>query len=180
VHVGERYGVGAAGDTLGEQVKKAQGLALREERPPAGTARPAGPAARARPPGRAGLLALAGTADMRAVIAAAAAGESRARLAFDVYIHRLRAGVAAMAASMDGLDALAFTGGVGENAPAVRAAAAVGLSFLGVGLDSDRNAAAQPDADIAASDAPVRALVIAAREDLEIALQVRSVLADGS
>jgi acetate kinase len=126
-----------------------------------------------------GLLALAGTADMREVLARAAVREPDARLALDVYIHRLRAGIAAMAAAMDGLDVLVFTAGVGERAPAVRAAAAGGLGFLGVAVDGARNDAARPDAEIGAADADVRTLVIAAREDLEIARQVRSVLGPG-
>ena len=64
-----------------------------------------------------------------------------ARLALDVYTHRLRAGIAAMAAAIGGLDVLVFTGGVGENSPTVRAEAAAGLGFLGVHLDAGRNAA---------------------------------------
>jgi len=127
---------------------------------------------------RSGLAGLAGTADMREVLRQAAAGAADARLALDVYVHRLRAAVAAMAAAMDGLDALAFTGGVGEHAPEVRAAAAAGLGFLGVAIDAERNAAASgdPDADIGAAGARVRVLVLRAREDLEIARQVREVL----
>jgi acetate kinase len=121
-----------------------------------------------------GLLALAGTADMREVLARADEG---AQLALDVYCHRLRAGIAAMAAALDGLDALVFTGGVGERAPAVRAAAADGLRFLGVALDGGRNDAANGDADVSAAGAPVRTLVVSAREDLEIAAQVRALLA---
>jgi acetate kinase len=123
-----------------------------------------------------GLLALAGSADMRAVLAAAEQGEQQARLALDVYVHRLRAGIASMAAAMGGLDALVFTGGVGENAAAVRAAAAQGLAFLGVALDERRNAQAAPDADVSAPGAAVRTLVVAAREDLEIAAQTRAAL----
>jgi acetate kinase len=120
-----------------------------------------------------GLLALAGTADMREVLTRT---DERARLALAVYCHRLRAGIAAMAAALDGLDALVFTGGVGERAAAVRAQAADGLGFLGVGLESARNEAAQGDADISAAGARVRTLVVTAREDLEIAAQVRAVL----
>jgi acetate kinase len=123
-----------------------------------------------------GLLGLAGTADMREVLASAHEAHSAARLALDAYVHRLRAGIAAMAAAMNGLDALAFTGGVGEHAPAVRAAAAAGLGFLGVALDAGRNEAAAGDADIGAAGATARTLVVEAREDLEIARQVRSVL----
>ena len=84
---------------------------------------------------RSGLLGLAGTADMRAILAAAGAGEPDAVLALDVYHHRLRAAVAAMAAALGGLDVLVFTGGVGENAPAVRERAAQELAFLGVEVD---------------------------------------------
>lgn len=127
-----------------------------------------------------GLLALAGTPDMAAVITRAQAGGEEARLAFDVYVHRLRAGVAAMSAAMEGIDVLVFTGGVGEHAAPVRAAAAGGLDFLGVDLDGPRNEAASGDADISAAGAPVRALVITAREDLELARQVRELLSEGS
>ena len=73
---------------------------------------------------RSGLTALAGTGDMRELLARAAADDRDARAALAVYVHRLRAGIAAMAAAMDGLDVLAFTGGVGEHAPEIRAAAA--------------------------------------------------------
>ncbi len=126
---------------------------------------------------RSGLLGLAGTADMREVIAAMEAGRHEAILALGVYIHRLRAAIAAMTASLGGLDALVFTGGVGEHAPVVRARAAEGLGFLGVELDPARNEAGPDDREIGADGAAVRVLVLAAREDLEIAREVRSVLA---
>jgi acetate kinase len=125
---------------------------------------------------RSGLLGLAGTADMRAVLEAADTGDPDARLAVDVYVHRLRAGVASMTAAMGGLDAIVFTGGVGENAPAVRAQAAEGLAFLGIALDADRNIASGEDREIGAAGARVSALVIAAREDLQIAQEVRQVI----
>jgi acetate kinase len=123
-----------------------------------------------------GLLALAGTPDMRAVLERAADGDERAVLARDVYVHRLRAGIAAMAAAVGGLDALAFTGGVGEHAPEIRRLAAEGLGFLGVAIDAGANAGARPDAEITAAGAPVATHVIAAREDREIARQVRGLL----
>jgi acetate kinase len=124
----------------------------------------------------AGLLALAGTADMREVLARADT-DDRARLALDVYVHRLRAGIAAMVAALGGLDALVFTGGVGERAPAIRAATADGLGFLGVAIDPAANeAAGDADADVSAPGAAARTLVLHAREDLEIAGQVREVL----
>lgn len=125
---------------------------------------------------RSGLLGLADTADMRTVVASAGAGEERAMLAIDVYLHRLCAEIAAMAAAMNGLDVLVFTGGVGEGSAAIRARAAAGLGFLGVRVDAARNAGGRADADIGASDGAVRVFVISAREDLEMAAQVRTVL----
>jgi acetate kinase len=129
---------------------------------------------------RSGLLGLAGTADMRAVLDAAGAGQPDAGLALDVYLHRLRAGIGAMAASLGGLDAIAFTGGVGERSPAIRARAADGLGFLGVVLDPVVNLAAvggtgEPDRDVSAPGAAVRTFVVPAREDVEIARGVRAV-----
>jgi acetate kinase len=125
---------------------------------------------------RSGLKGLAGSADMREVLAAAGAGAEDARLALDVYVHRLPASIAAMAAALGGVDALVFTGGVGERAAEVRGAAAAGLAFVGVALDDARNRTAEPDADVSAPGAAVRTLVLTAREDLEVARQVRRVL----
>jgi acetate kinase len=124
-----------------------------------------------------GLAGLAGgSGDMRDV-AGNLDGEDAA-LAFGVYVHRLRREIAGMAAAMDGVDAVVFTGGVGEHQPRVRAAAAAGLGFLGVRLDEAANeaATADTDADITADGARVRSLVITAREDQEIARQTRDVL----
>jgi acetate kinase len=90
-----------------------------------------------------------------------------------VYLHRLRREIAAMAASLHGLDTLVFTGGVGEHQPMVRAAAADGLGFLGVQVDPAANLAATSDADISEAGAAVRTLVVTAREDVEIARQTR-------
>jgi acetate kinase len=126
---------------------------------------------------RSGLYGLAGTADMRDILARAADGDARAKLAREVYLHRLRASVAAMAAAMDGLDAIVFTGGVGENSAEIRQRTMDGLGFLGVVADAAANAAGAGDLEIGAPAAMVRALVIAAREDLEIARQVRATLA---
>jgi acetate kinase len=133
---------------------------------------------------RSGLLGLAGTADMSEVITRAGAGDPDAELALDVYVHRLCAGIASMAAAMDGMDALVFTGGVGEHASEVRELAGGRLGFLGVRLDPAANAgtnaagheAANPDRAISVPDSATSVLVIAAREDLEIARETRSVL----
>jgi acetate kinase len=124
---------------------------------------------------RSGLAGLAGTGDMRQILGAVRAGDADASLALDVYVHRLRACIAAMAAAMGGLDALVFTGGVGENAAPVREAAAAGLGFLGIALDH-RDPPPSPDSEIGAPGARVRTLVIRAREDLEIAAHVRDLL----
>ena len=126
---------------------------------------------------RSGLLALAGTADMREVLRGITAGSEAARLALDVYVHRLRACIAAMAAAMGGLDVLVFTGGVGENASQVRAETVKGLAFLGLEIDPELNANAVPDADISAPSVEFPTLVIKAREDIEVAREVRKVLA---
>jgi acetate kinase len=126
---------------------------------------------------RSGLLGLAGESDMRALLAAEERGDGEAALAVAVYLHRLRAAIAAMAAAMGGLDALAFTGGVGENSAPIRERAAAGLAFLGVGVDPSTDAdAGDGDREITASGARARAFVIAAREDLQIAAEVRAVL----
>jgi acetate kinase len=124
-----------------------------------------------------GLLGVSGvSADMREVLEAAERGQGRARLALDVYSHRLRALVAAMAAALHGLDVLVFTGGIGEHAAPVRSAACAGLEFLGVELDEERNGAARPDSVISNPDSPVAVLLVAAREDLQIAREVRHLL----
>ncbi len=125
---------------------------------------------------RSGLAGLAGTGDLRAILEAEAAGDEQARLAVEVYLHRLRSGIASMAAATGGLDGLVFTGGVGENAPAVRERACAGLAFLGVELDEGANATAEPDADVAAPGSAVRVYLIHAREELVVARAVRSLL----
>jgi acetate kinase len=127
---------------------------------------------------RSGLLGLCGTADMRAALEAESQGDLDATLAIGVYLHRLRAGIAAMVAALGGLDALVFTGGVGEHSAPIRWRAAEGLGYLGVSLDEATNRAAQPDWELSAAGAAVRSFVIEAREDLEIARGVREVLGD--
>jgi acetate kinase len=123
-----------------------------------------------------GLQGLAGTGDMRQVLQDADAGDERARLALEVYLHRLRGLAGSMAAALNGLDTLVFTGGVGEHAPDIRRWTVAGLNFLGVSVDAARNASAAGDTDITEPGAAVRTFVIAAREDLEIARQVREIL----
>jgi acetate kinase len=122
---------------------------------------------------RSGLTGLAGTGDMKALLQR---DDDDARLALDVYLHRLRGAVAAMVAALGRLDVLVFTGGVGEHAPAIRQRAAAGLGFLGVAVDQAANHATTADGDITAPGAAARTLVVTAREDLQIAHLVESVL----
>jgi acetate kinase len=120
---------------------------------------------------RGGLAGLTGgSGDLRDIVDN---DDPAATLALEVYHHRLRREIAAMAAAMNRLDVLVFTGGVGEHQPRVRAATAEGLAFLGVAIAPEANEAAQTD--ITAAGARVRTLVVPAREDIEIARQVRSI-----
>jgi acetate kinase len=99
-----------------------------------------------------------------------------ARLALDVFVHRVGGAVGAMAVALGGLDALVFTAGVGENSPSIRERVCERLGFLGVRLDAAANAVARPDADVATSDSPVRIVVLKAREDLVAARAARELL----
>jgi acetate kinase len=127
-----------------------------------------------------GLLALAGTGDMRELLAR---DDPDARLALDVYLHRLAGSIATMTASLGGLDGLVFTGGVGEGAAAVRQRVGARLAYLGVALDDEANAAASVvgesgrDVDVSSAGAAVRTLVVRSREDLQIAAGVEWALA---
>ncbi len=118
-----------------------------------------------------GLKGVSGiSGDMREIVAAMARGEQRAQLAFDLYTHRLSAGIAGLIPSLGGLDALVFTGGVGENSAPVRAAACERLGFLGLKLDGGKNEPSpDADSDIAVADSAVRVLVIHTREQWQIA-----------
>ena len=125
-----------------------------------------------------GLLGVSGvSADMREVLAAARSGNARARLAVDVYAHRLRQAIGALTASLGGIDALVFTAGVGENSNEVRALCCRGLECLGLELDADLNARARPDVDVARAGSPARILVIATREDQTMLEEVLKVMA---
>jgi acetate kinase len=123
-----------------------------------------------------GLLALAGTADMRALLDARTVGDALAGDAFDVYVHRLCREIAGMTAALGRLDALVFTGGIGEHAPEVRASVGQRLGYLGVAIDAAANQSTVVDAVISHADESVATVVVSAREDLEIAGQVRHAL----
>ncbi len=104
-------------------------------------------------------------------------GDERARLALGVYGHRLRGGIAAMVASLEGVDVLVFTGGVGERAWRMREEAGQRLAFLGVEIDHGRNrTVGDDDAVVSAADATVETVVVHSREDLEMSREVRRIL----
>jgi acetate kinase len=124
-----------------------------------------------------GLCGISGlSGDMREILAAAGQGNERARLAFDIYAHRLCLGIGSMIAALGGLDALVFTAGIGENCPPLRERVAAQFAFLGMKLNAAKNAAPVLDQDIAAEDSKVRVVVLRAEEDWEIARECYRVL----
>jgi len=119
-----------------------------------------------------GLQGISGlSGDMRQIHSAIAAGNPRAQLAFDMYLHSLGKHIGAMLVTLGGLDALVFTGGVGENQANLRALACEALAFLGMKLDLAKNSQSPVDRDIATADSTVRVLVIQAQEDWAIATE---------
>lgn len=122
---------------------------------------------------RSGLQGLAGTSDVREVLRRRAAGEPAATLAFEVYLHRLVTHVGAMVAAMQGLDALVFTGGVGERCRPVREELCARLGWLGVRTSDDDSTAAR---ELTTGDAAVRTFVVHAREDLQMVAEAHALL----
>jgi len=121
---------------------------------------------------KSGLLGISGvSSDMREILAATQQGHERAKLAFDIFVHRLQTAIGGMVTVLGGIDALVFTAGVGENSPDVRAAACAPMGFLGLKLDEKLNRRPSLDADISTADSGVRVLVIRAEEDWAIAAE---------
>ena len=119
---------------------------------------------------KSGLLGISGiSGDMRQIVAAMKDGHPRAKLAFEIFVHRLQAGIAAMIAVLGGTTALVFTAGIGENSPEVRAATCANFGFLGLKLDPAKNAQPSVDQDISFTDSAVRVLIVRAQEDWAIA-----------
>jgi acetate kinase len=119
-----------------------------------------------------GLQGISGrSADMREIIECMQSGCPRSQLAFDMFVHILAAAIAAMTASLGGLDVLVFTAGIGENAPLVRQHVCSRLGYLGISLDAGRNASSPVDEDIAAAGAQARVLVVHTREDWAVATE---------
>src|SRR5579863_6238418 len=113
---------------------------------------------------KSGLLGVSGvSSDMREIVATMKKGNARAKLAFDIFVHRLQTGIGAMIAALGGADALIFTAGIGENSPDVRTAACSNLAFAGIALDESKNAAPQTDSDVSASGSRARIFVIRAQ-----------------
>ena len=121
-----------------------------------------------------GLLGLTGTADVASL---ERSDDPQATLALTLFSHRVAAAVAAMATSLGGLDALVFTGGIGENSTVVRRLVCARLALLGVRLDEQANAGTTPDAELGLPDAAVRVIALRSREELVIAREARRVLA---
>jgi acetate kinase len=127
-----------------------------------------------------GLLGVSGiSGDMRQVLDAARAGREQAQLALEIYAHRVRQAIGALAVTLGGVDALVFTAGVGEHASQVREASCAGLECLGLELDAQANAACRPDADVARRGSRGRILVITTREDVTMLQEVIEVLGTG-
>ena len=129
---------------------------------------------------RSGLLGLSAvSADLRDVLEASDRGDERSQLAFGVYLHRLRAEIAAMVAAMGGLEGLVFTGGAGEGSARLRQETCAGLGFLGIALENELNGGGEEnDRLISRRGNNPAVLVVRSREDLEIARQVRALVAD--
>jgi acetate kinase len=123
-----------------------------------------------------GLLGVSGvSSDMRQVLAALP-NNPDAGLAIDIYVHRIRQTIGAMAATLGGVDGLIFTAGVGENSPEIRERVCDNLGFLGLTLDRNANRECRSDADIASPESAGRILVIATREDLTIVRATRQLV----
>jgi acetate kinase len=123
-----------------------------------------------------GLLGLSGiSSDMRQILSELPHNPN-AQLAVDVYVHRIRQTIGAMAATLDGVDALVFTAGVGERAVEIRKRVCENLNYLGLELDRRANETCKPDADIATRASTARILVIATREDLTIMRETRRLI----
>ena len=123
-----------------------------------------------------GLLGVSGiSSDMRQVLSARQ-DNPNARLAIDVYVHRIKQTVGAMAATLGGVDALVFTAGVGEHAAEIRKRVCENLNYLGLEIDRTANETCKPDADVAKPPSAARILVIATREDLTIMRETRQLV----
>jgi acetate kinase len=116
-----------------------------------------------------GLKGISGSGDMRQILRDIKESKPRSKLAFDMFVHRLRYYIGAMLATLGGLDALVFTGGIGENAAEVREATCESFAFLGLKLDAQKNEQSPADQDISAIDSAIPVLIVHTQEDWAIA-----------
>ena len=126
--------------------------------------------------GLAGLSGIAG-GDVRDLEKSAADGSPCAALALEVFVYEVKKTIGAYAAALGGLDALAFTGGIGENSGRLRAACCAGLEFLGIALDAERNETGTGDRVVSCANAPVSVLALSTNEELIVARRAWRVLA---
>lgn len=130
---------------------------------------------------RSGLLGVSAiSSDLRSIETAALKGDPRAELAITMFVHRLRAGIGSMVASLGGVDALVFTAGIGEHSARIRQEACAAFAFLGLRLDPERNRASGSDRSVAAADSTVEVLVVHAREEWAIAVESCQILSRGA
>jgi len=132
---------------------------------------------------KSGLLGLSGLSnDMRTLAAAEEAGDERARLAIDVFCHRLAKAVLSMGASLEKVDAVVFTGGIGENSPSVRERTLAQLGVMGVRCDPALNSSKGLGSGgrISADDSAVPVFVIETNEELAIARETLKTLGASS
>lgn len=119
---------------------------------------------------KSGLLGISGiSSDMRQIESAKEHGDPRAKLAFEIFVHRLRSGIGAMIAGLGGIDALVFTAGIGENSSEVRAATCANFAFLGMELDPEKNGRLSADGEISQPDSAVRIFIVRSQEEWAIA-----------
>ena len=124
-----------------------------------------------------GLQGISGvSSDMREIIAEVKNGDKKATYAFDVFTYRVKKDIGAYAAAMGGIDVLAFTGGIGENSPEVRAASCDGLGFLGIGIDDVRNSSQEKEKSISAEGTRTAVLVVPTNEELVIAMDTMQIV----
>ena len=124
-----------------------------------------------------GLQGISGvSSDMREIITEMKNGDKKATYAFDVFTYRVKKYIGAYAAAMGGIDAIVFTGGIGENSTEVRTASCSGLDFLGITIDESLNASNEKEKNIATSGSRTAVLVIPTNEELVIAMDTKGIV----
>ncbi|RYZ29542.1 MAG: acetate kinase [Chitinophagaceae bacterium] len=127
-----------------------------------------------------GMLGLTGNSDMRDILKAKSAGSKDADLAYEIYAYRIKKYIGSYAAIMNGLDAIVFTAGVGENDATTRRMVCTQMDYLGIKLDEEKNEERNGNIrDISKNDSPVKILIVPTNEELEIVKQCYTLLRDG-